>query len=600
MGDADSSSKGSGLRKARCAIVFVDLVESVQHYACNEALAIERWRRFADQTRGAWLEQHSGRLVRTDGDGLLLEFIDAARAVGAVFALHAAMTALNGRYAAAEPMHLRAGIHVAEVTFDEYEAYGAGVNLAQRITSLAQPGQTLVSDSARDGLVDGLHARVEDRGLRFVKHIDTPVRTFQVTPMDQPQVRARAVAPAGSDAMRPTLAVVPFKPMSGDAAHDALGHAIADDVIAALARHSALRVVSRLSTAAFRDISLDWTQLRKLLGATFVLSGRCYVSGSRVRLSLELAETQQGHVLWAETVRSDVQAVFDGQDDLVPLVVRQVAQRVAVHELTRVRSLPMDTLQSYTLYLGAEGLMSSLVRQDFNRAREALLHLADRHPRNVAPQALLTRWYANNFAQSWSADPKQDGRLCLDHASRALDVDPDHSRALACAGLAELNVNNNPAAAQQLLQQSLTADPQDPHAWIWLSAAQSYLGETADAANSVDRALMLSPLDPDRYLFEAYASMARIASADYASAIEHARTSLRLHALHAPSHSLLVASLWMAGQEEAAREVAQSYLKAFPLATIGKRTAVGMGDRASWREHLADAVRSAGVPTIKG
>ena len=586
------------LRRARCAIGFADLVESVRLYAADEPVVIARWRRFAEQAHRDWVPAAGGRVVRTDGDGLLMEFPDAARAVAGAFALHAGMTTLNAGRPASEHMMLRVGLHVAEVSFDDHEAYGVGVNLAHRITGLAQPGQTLVSAAARDGLVDRMQATVEDLGDRYVKHIDEPVRTFRVTPtgpQDAGGQKPATLLRPPTD-MRPTLAVVPFHAVSADADHLALGHAIADDVIAALSRHPGLQVVSRLSTAAFRDVSIDWSRLQPLLGATFVLSGRYYVQGGRVRLNLELSETSHGHVLWADTARAQVQALFDGEDELVPHVVREVARHIAAHELVRVRSLPMGSLQSYTLYLGAEGLMSSLVRQDFLRGREVLEHLVDRHPRQAAPQAMLAKWHVNHLVQAWSDDELADQRLGTEHAARALDIGPDHPQALAAAGLVQMNLKGDMDGARRLLERALQIDPQQASAWAWMSAIQGYSGEFASARNSAARALTLSPLDPERHVFEAYAAMADIAAAEYVSAVHHARQSLRLHALHSPSHRLLVGSLWLAGQEDEARSAAKRWLATFPKVNSGTRSARGLGAAATWRDHFADAVRNAGVP----
>ncbi|MBL8328996.1 MAG: hypothetical protein JNJ71_09110 [Rubrivivax sp.] len=595
------------LRRARCAVAFADLVESVRIYAADEAAAIQRWRRFAERARLDWLPAHGGRVVRTDGDGLLMEFADAAHAVGAAFALHAGLAAQNaeslGQAAASGegPAHggldlqLRVGVHVAEVTFDAHEAYGAGVNLAQRITSLAQPGQTLVSAAARDGLVDGLHGRIEDLGQRFVKHVDEPVRAFRVTPPDGSSQGVPRVAPQMD--MRPSLAVVPFQAPVADSVHEALGHAMADDIIAALSRHPGLQLVSRLSTAAFRDAAQDWARLRPLLGASFVLSGRYLVLDRRVRLHLELADTGNGHVLWADTLRAEVQALFDGSDDLVPQVVAQVARHVAAYELARVRSLPMDSLESYALYLGAEGLMSSLVLQDFLRGREALEQLAERHPRLAAPHAMLAKWHVNHLVQAWSADPKADRNLGMDHAARALDIDGEHPMALSAAGLAQLNLKADVDAARRLFERALQGDPQHAQTWAWMSAVHSYSHEFEAAKAAAHRSLALSPLDPERYLFEAYAAMAHIAAADYAPAVDHARRSLRLHALHAPSHLMLVGSLWLDGQQDEARLAAQRFVQAFPKVSAGPRTAAGKGEAATWRDHLADAVREAGLPS---
>jgi adenylate cyclase len=599
MTHASDNDETGELRRAKCAVCFVDLVESVRLYASDESLAIVRWRSFAQRARQFWVPAAGGRVVRTDGDGLLIEFTDAVHAVAGAFALHAGLAELNAGQSGSEPLMLRVGVHVAEVVFDEHEAYGAGVNVAQRLTALAQPGQTLITAAARDGLVDGLHAVVEDLGDRYVKHIDAPLRTFRVMPAGSGS--PSTVCPIGSTQaatdILPTLAVVPFQGAQSSPELDTVGHAMADDIIAALSRHPGLRVVSRLSTAAFRDANVDWARLQSLLGANFVLSGRYYMAAGRVRLNLELAETATGHVLWADAARAQVQAIFDGSDELVPHVVRQVARQIAAHELARVRSLPMDSLQSYALYLGAEGLMSSLVRQDFMRGREVLEHLAERHPRRAAPYAMLAQWHVNHLVQVWSEDEAADQRLGIDHAARALDIDGEHPLALAAAGLVHLNLKGDLSGARQLLEKALQQDPQNPHAWAWLSAIQSYSMEAATALESAALALRLSPLDPQRYVFEAYAAMAHIAAANYEAAVEHARHSLRLHTLHSPSHRLFVGSLWMAGREDDARKAARQWLAVFPKANSGQRSAKGLGNGATWRDHFADAVRSAGVPS---
>lgn len=585
------------LRKARCAVVFADLVGSVHWYQTNESGVIARWRMFAQQAREQWVLANDGRVVRTDGDGLLMEFPDARRAVAGAFALHAGLAQHNHSHSLGKPMLLRVGLHVDNVSFDDREAYGAGVNLAQRITTLAQPGQTLVSAAARDGLVDGVHAHLEDLGDRYAKEMEEPVRVVRVSPVGAQDGKVLAAPPQPISALRPTLAVVPFQPGLADVEHQALGHALADDIIAALSRHPGLQMVSRLSTAAFRDKSLDWSQLRPLLGATFVLSGRYYVSGSRVRLTLELCESERGHVLWADSAWADVQALFEGSDELVPLVVRQVASHISARELVRVRSLPMDTLQSYTLYLGAEGLMCSLVRQDFMRCREVLEHLTERHPRQAVPHAMLAKWHVNNLVQVWSDDELSDQRQGMEHAARALDLDPDQPVALAAAGLVQMNLKGDMVGARGLLEKSLQIDHQQAAAWAWLSAIQAYSCEHSAAQASAAKALALSPLDPERHVFEAYAAMADTAAGQYQNAVAHARQSLRLHALHSPSHRLLVGGLWLAGQHDQARQAAQQWLQAFPGAHSGTRSASGLGASATWRDHFADAVRGAGVPS---
>lgn len=169
-------------QRSRMAVLVVDMVESVRLMQTNEADVIERWRRFVDEVRLEVLPAQGGRLVKSLGDGLLLAFAAAPQAVVAAFALHQVMQRGNRDCVPDAVVLLRVGLHVCDVVVDELDVYGAGVNLAARIASLGQPGDTLVSEAARDLLVDGVHADLEDRGPRFVKHIDEPVRVFAATP----------------------------------------------------------------------------------------------------------------------------------------------------------------------------------------------------------------------------------------------------------------------------------------------------------------------------------------------------------------------------------------------------------------------------------
>lgn len=587
------------LRHRRCVIVFADLAESVRLYMESEALTIARWRRFADWARQEAAPAHGARLVRTDGDGLLLECPDARQAAACAFALHAQLADEDppGAVAGSAPMSLRVGMHLADVAFDEHDAYGAGVNLAHRVSTLAQPGQTLATAEVRHGLVDGLDAGLEDLGERFVKHLAQPVRVWRLHEAGKSGPRVAPGMPEAQMDERPTVAVVPFAAVPGAAGDPALGYAMADDIIAALARHPSLRVVSRMSTSAFQSSAGDWQRLRELLGAGFALSGRYTVKGERVRLSLELVDTRDARVLWADVLRAEVGALFEGTDELVPMAVREVARHIAAHELGRVRSLPMDSLESYSLYLGAEGLMGSLVRDDFVRSREVLDHLAERHPRHAAPQALLAKWHVNQIVQAWSSDERSDQQHGIDRATRALEVGGEHPLALAVAGLVEMNLKGDVGKARQLLSAALRLDPQNPAPWAWLSAVNAYDNAATEACDCAQRALQLSPLDPERYIFLAYSAMAELAAGRPDRAAAHAQQSLRLNALHSPSHRLLVGSLGLAGRGAEARAAAQRWLEVFPEADAGTRTARGLGDSASWRERFSDAVREAGVPT---
>ncbi|MBT9490098.1 MAG: hypothetical protein IV093_21540 [Rubrivivax sp.] len=589
MSDAREVSTSPPAGARRRVVLFADLVESVRLYQQHESLTIQRWRAFVAAVRETVPPRHGGRVVRTVGDGLLMEFGTAGGAVAAAFELHQQLRGTDADGPAEAAMWLRIGAHVAEVVADEQDLWGSGVNLAARLCSLARPGQTVVSSELRQGLVDGLQADVEDLGPRYLKHIAEPVRAWALHP---PGPRQRAEFSRPED-LRPAIAVVPFVAVPADPDHDALGHAMADDVIASLARHPDLRVISRMSTAAVRELPASPEQLRQTLGASFLLSGRFYVRGSRVRLAAELCELRQGEVLWSGSASADVNALFEGQDHIVPHLVSQVAQQVLAHELTRVRSLPMDTLAAYSLLLGANGLLHSLVPADFRRAREVLQHLAERHPRQAAPHALLSGWHVFRMLQGWTENAAEDGRHALAEAQQALDLDPTQPGALVADGVARVFAERDFEAAQRRFREALVHDPQHASAWAHLSETQSQMGEAEAGLASANKAIELSPLDPQRFVFESFAARAAYMAGQFEQAAQHAQASVRLHAMHAPAHRMLIVALWLAGHPHAAREALAHYQRVFPGATVGSAPAAA---RRTAESPFAQALRSAGLP----
>ena len=587
MNDAQAFDMGTLKRRA---ILFADLVESVRLYEHFEARTIDNWRRFAAMARDQVAPSHGGRLVRTVGDGLLLEFETAAGATAAAFALHEALLTFNGPNAGEATMWLRAGIHVAEVVGDEHELWGRGVNLAARLASMAEPGKTAASIEARAGLTDGVHAQVEDLGLRYMKHLSEPVRVCLLhAPGQTPGPRS----PSSAD-LRPAIAVVPFVALPADPGHDALGHAMADDIIASLSRHPGLRVLSRASTAAVRGVVMDLSRLRKLLGASFLLTGHFYVRSQRVRLAAELCELQSGQVLWAGGVNGEVDALFEGQDELVPHLVAQVSQHVLAHELSRVRSLPMDSLASYSLLLGATGLLHSLAPSDFGRARELLEHLAERHPRQSAPHALLSEWHIVQFSQGWVDDPRKATQAATNHALQALDKDPEHPAAQVAAGVALAFSQRDYKEAAHHYRRALALDPHHAQAWARLSESQSEAGEHQQSLESAQRAIALSPLDSRRFVYECAAARTAYIMGRFDLAELHARASVRMNTMHAPAHRHLVAALWQRGQHEAARKAAALYVQTLPGANISGTPLGEKGNSSS--SSFSTVLKLAGVP----
>lgn len=585
----------SALPSRRRAVLFADLVESVRLFGQFERQVIERWHAFVRTAVEEIAPAFHGRVVRTAGDGLLLEFEQLPKAAEAALAMHAELAKRNLGQPVSITFRLRIGIHLADVVSFEHELYGAGVNIAARLASLAQPDQTLLSASARQELADGVHGRIHDLGLRFVKHLDQPLRVFRLDSVDA--LGGDQVFDICSEDLRPTLAIIPLVASPADAEHDALGHALADDLIASLSRHPELRVLARASTAMVRgNDPSDLSALRNALGASFLLTGRFYVLNRQVRVSFELSELQKGMALWSGRATGNVAEVFQGSDDLVPHVVAEVSRHILGHELSRARSLPVDVLSSYSLFVGASGLLNSLVRRDVECARLALEHLVERHPRHAAPLALLARWPVLALEQGWIEDRGQAAVHARELCERALDRDPANAAAHAALAMVCSNFEGNLEEARELNLRATQLNPSDALAWAQWSGNLAFLNEGASACAAVGESLRLSPLDPCRYLYESYAALAHIAAGNADQAVLHATNSVRQHCLHGPGLHLLVGALWLAGQFDEARQAARRYLGLFPRACAGPTAKRRLGHGLAWRAQFEEALIEAGIP----
>ena len=255
-------------------VLVMDLVESVRLMAANESAVVNHWRGFLSHARTQVLPQRRGRLVKSLGDGILAEFDQPVDALQAAHELHRFFAPLNQTLPPAEQLHLRAGINASHLYVDSEDVYGHGVNLAARVTSLADPGDTVVTAAVRDAIVDGVDGEVEDMGESYLKHWPEPVRTWQVYPVSASSAAVRPRVPEGAATdFRPSIAVVPFETRSHAAEQFVIGELIADGVIAQLARSQNLRVISRMSTTAFRGRQSSAGEIGQCLDATFVLGG---------------------------------------------------------------------------------------------------------------------------------------------------------------------------------------------------------------------------------------------------------------------------------------------------------------------------------------
>lgn len=575
-------------------VLIVDVVESVRLMHDDEQGAIQRWRRFAATTVETIAPAHGGRLVKSLGDGLMLEFPAAPAAVQAAFALQQLSRASNDDLPEELKMHVRIGVHVSSLVADERDIYGHGVNLTARLTTLAGADEIVVSADVRDQLVHELDADVEDLGDCYLKHLSEPVRAFRIGPAGPSRA---LLLGSGARGFRATVAIIPFS--SGGARSvesETTGQALADDVIVALSRSSELNVISRLSSTVFRGRKVTLELIARHLNADYVVSGSLSLDGPRLLLRAEMAETRSGQIVWSQSLSGLVRDAIVGKSELPGRIVRELCAAMMARELASTAGKGLATIESRTLLLSSITLMHRISPLALERAQLMLQALIDREPREPAPYAWLAKCHVLRVTQGWSTDVREDGRKALDQTRRALDRDPGLSLALTVEGQVNTYILKNLEVAEDCYEAALRENPNDSLAWLLKGTLHAFRDEGSEAVRHTRQALKLSPLDPLMYYFDSLAATAALAAHQYARALKLAQSSLRLNRAHASTWRVMITALCLLGREEEARSGADHLLKLDPTMRVSTYLERSPAAPYELARTVAAALQRVGVP----
>ena len=582
--------------RVRRAIAMVDVIESVRLMQAHEDDVIDRWRSFVDRVRQQVLPAHSGRMVKSLGDGMLLEFETVDQALTATLSLHALIDEYNIDRDPSCALKLRAAVHVAQVVVDKLDIYGAGVNLAARLCTLGRAGAVVLSAQAHDDMGPPMTVEVEDLGNCWLKLIDEPVRAFLVSPKD------KLPALIGEDSARAlvrlscSIGVVPLRCGMGAASDAVIGDLVADGVIAQLAATPELLVLSRLATVALRSAPVDMTQTRELVGTRYLLGGSYAVRGEDIVITVELSDTQSATVIWADRFNCRVGDLLQQPSEPIDRIAQGTHQSILAVEASRVSTQPLPTLESASLLFGGIGLLHRTASTDFVRAREALLALSERVPRHHASHAWLAQWHCLRVIRghaSFAGNDAQEARFRID---QALERDPDSAMAWALRSLVVSWLDKDLCGADRALQKALVCNPSEPLAWLFLTTLRSWQGQGAAAAVAADRALALAGLHPLRYYFATLAAAGYLADAQHGRAIDLCTESLRLNRSHTPTHRVLAISLVLAGQVERARGVVTDMLALQPGYSVARYLDGYPGGQVPHAQVYGQALAEAGLP----
>ena len=575
-------------------MLLVDIVESVRLIEQDEEKAIARWLALVENIKTRVLPEYSGRLVKTLGDGMLLDFDDVRLAMSAAFAIQGASNLENVGYPPEQQIVLRMGMEVSDVILVEpHDLLGRGVNIAARLMNLAEPGEIVISQHVRDRLTSTLDAEIEDLGDCFLRHVKEPVRAYRVGPPGRhPLIKTKI----SLEDLAPTIAVIPFAPRRMPDDHHVIGELLAEEIIRALSRSRDLNVISRLSTTAFRGRDATLEEIGSRLHADYVLSGAYSSDEQHITLDAELAETKSGRILWSEHIRGRISALLIGEQELIDRLVASTCAAVMMRELQRSRTQPLPTLKAYTLLMGAISLMHRLSPRDFEELRRLLQALIERGARQPIALAWLANWYVLRVQQGWSEDQPRDARLALECTKRALDADPDCSLAFAIDGFVHTNLLKKLDIAKDCYERAIAANPSNSLAWLLKGTLHAFMSEGRQAFDHTQRALKLSPLDPHHYFYDSLAATACIAARKYQRALELAQRSLRANRKHTSTLRALTVAQWNLGLHDEARATVLELINLEPSFTVSGWLERHPAAPYPIGRETAEVLRRAGAP----
>lgn len=402
---------------------------------------------------------------------------------------------------------------------------------------------------------------------------------------------------AGREPRRePSIAVLPFRNLTGEPAHEFVAEGLVEDLIEALSRIPNFFVISRLSTLAFRNQDRHPREIGNVLGVRYVLSGSVRVLGDRLRLTIELTDTQLGAALWFAKLDERFFDLFEVQDRLSEMIVRKVAPHLHAAELSRIRVKRPDSLEAYDLFLRAQESMHNSSRAVFDGA-EALFEAAiAKDPNYAAAFAWRAYWHVLRVGQGWSPDPANDARQADRFARAAIECNSLEPMALAVHGHVASYLFKDFDLAFRCFEAALNINANAAPAWLWSAVAHAWMGNGPRAIEEINKAMALSPYDPLMYAYSGNAGVAYLVDGQYDRAIECALRSLRENRTYTSAYKQLTIALVLAGREDEARGTARRLLELEPGLTVASFRHRYPGRASPHADLFCDALARAGVP----
>jgi adenylate cyclase len=580
------------------AVLAADVAGYSRLMGRDEERTLAQLKAFRKTLLDPTIAEYRGRIVKTTGDGMLVEFASAVDAARCSVEVQRGMGGQNADVPQDVRIEFRIGIHVGDIIIDDNDIFGDGVNIAARLEGIAEPGGVCISDDAQRQIRGKVDIAFDDMGLQTLKNIAEPMRAWRMRIGNASASAPPKIVSAGSSQPlalpdKPSIAVLPFQNMSGDPEQEYFADGMAEDIITALSRFKSLFVIARNSSFTYKGKAVDIKQVGRELGVRYVLEGSVRKAGNRVRITGQLIEAATGRHLWADKFDGALEDVFGLQDQITTSVVGLLAPTLEQAEIERAKQKPTDRLDSYDFYL--RGMALANKSGSLPEAREFFRKAFEQDPEYAAAYAMAAWTLLRQQATGGlplTAGMRTDAIRLANLGSRLAN---DDAFALARSGHVLTYLAHEYDRGASMVEQAVALNPNLAIAWFSRGWVSLMCGEAERAIESFDRMIRLSPLDPLRIGAWTGSSFASFHLGRYEEGCASAMKSIQF-VTDAHTLGAFVVNSVGAGRIAKAQEAVVQLLKLQPdfrASHVHEAFPIRSPDE---RDRIASALREAGLP----
>ena len=586
------------VKRKLAAILAADIAGYSRLMGADEAGTLARLKEYRRELIDPKTKQYRGRVVKTTGDGILIEFPSVVDAVGGAIDVQQGMRQRNADVPPEKRIEFRIGVNLGDVIIDGRDLYGDGVNIAARLEGLAEPGGICISQTVLNHARGKIAFDVEDLGEQDLKNIAQSVHVYRI--VFDPARRgtmSRAQAPVLALPDKPSIAVLPFQNMSGDPQQEYFTDGIVEEIITALSRMRWLFVIARNSSFTYKGRMVDVKQVGRELGVRYVLEGSVRKAANRLRITGQLIDASTGVHLWADRFDGGIEDVFDLQDDVTSCVIGAIAPKLEQAEIERAKRKPTESLDAYDYYLRGMASVYGSTKESLGEALRLFYKAIELDPDFASAYGVAAWCYFWRLVNGWMTNRVQEIAEASRLAGRAAELGRDDAVALSFSGLALGFCVGDLEAGVELIDRALALNPNLAVAWTASGCLRSRLGDQDEAIEHLARAMRLNPLDPLMFFMQNAVALAHFLAGRYDEAWPLAEKAARRPPFFFSAIRLAAASNAFAGRLDEARKCVARALQLDPDLRISSlKDRVGPFRRLEDLAKYVEALRKAGLP----